>query len=244
MTSKKTLMVTGASSDIGMELIKECIADYDIIYAHYNGSHDRMSSLISMGGDRIVPVQADLSKVSELEKILMDIDNNGNYPSHFVHLAAPKTKTMQFHKLSWEEYGYNFDIQLRSAVVLLERLIPHMVKNKNGRIVFMLSAFVLGNIAPKYQSPYITAKYALMGLMKNLASEYAGRGITVNGVAPDMIETRFVSEVQPLIISQNAESSPLKRNIEISDVVPCIMNFLKDKSDAVTGQIIGVTGGR
>lgn len=68
--------------------------------------------------------------------------------------------------------------------------IPNMAKKKYGRIVFMLTSCTINN-PPKYQSSYVTVKYALLGLMKALAVEYADRGITVNGVSPDMMETKF-----------------------------------------------------
>ena len=126
--------------------------------------------------------------------------------------------------------------------MILQKFIPKMSKNKYGKIVFMLSAYLLG-VPPKFQSPYITIKYALYGLMRTLASEYASRGITVNGVSPDMIETRFLSEIQEVIIKKNAEQNPLGRNMTVKDVIPIIDYLLSDKAEAVTGQNIGITGG-
>ena len=82
--------------------------------------------------------------------------------------------------------------------MILQAFIPKMSKQNYGKIVFMLSAYLLG-IPPKFQSPYITVKYALLGLMRNLASEYAAKGIMVNAVSPDMMETKFLSELPELI---------------------------------------------
>lgn len=66
--------------------------------------------------------------------------------------------------------------------------------------------------------------------------------ITVNGVSPDMMETRFLSEIQELIIKKNAEQNPLGRNMTVKDVIPAIDYLLSDKAEAVTGQNIGITG--
>ncbi len=106
----------------------------------------------------------------------------------------------------------------------------------------MLTAYVIG-VPPKFQSPYITVKYGLLGLMRNLAAEYAGKGITVNGVSPDMIETKFLSQIPELIIEQNAKNTPMGRNLRVEEVVPTFEYLLSDGADLVTGQNIGVTGG-
>lgn len=106
----------------------------------------------------------------------------------------------------------------------------------------MLTAYIIG-IPSKFQSPYIIVKYALLGLMRNLASEYAAKKINVNAVSPDMMETKFLSELPELVLEQNAKNNPLGRNISIDEVIPTIEYLLSSASDIVTGQNIGVTGG-
>ena len=59
-----------------------------------------------------------------------------------------------------------------------------------------------------------------------------------------MMETKFLSEIQDLIIKKNAEQSPLSRNMTVKDVIPAINYLLSDKAEAVTAQNIGITGGR
>ena len=88
-----------------------------------------------------------------------------------------------------------------------------------------------------------TVKYALLGLMRNLASEYAAKGVMVNAVSPDMMETKFLSGLPELILEQNAKKNPLGRNIHVEEVTPTIEYLLSSASDIVTGQNIGVTGG-
>lgn len=117
-----------------------------------------------------------------------------------------------------------------------------MVKQKYGKIVLMLSAYLLG-VPPKFQGPYITVKYALLGLMRNLAAEYASKRIMVNAVSPDMMETKFLSDLPDLVKEQSAKNNPLGRNIYVNEVVPSIEYLLSDASDVITGQNIGVTGG-
>lgn len=100
------------------------------------------------------------------------------------------------------------------------------------------------NVPPKYLSPYVTVKYALLGLMKSLAAEYAEKGITVNGVSPDMMETRFLSEVSDIIVEKSAMTSPLGRNLTVQDAVPAFEYLLSDAAAAMTGQNLVISGGR
>lgn len=79
--------------------------------------------------------------------------------------------------------------------------------------------------------------------MRNLAVEYASKGITVNAVSPDMMETKFLSELPELIKEHSAKNNPLGRNIYVDEVGPTMEYLLSSGSDVVTGQNIGVTGG-
>lgn len=239
---KKILLVTGASSDVGSALIADVAQGYDFVWAHYCNSSGRIESLQEQYKEKILPIRADFSSEVSTAEMIRRIGETGKYPDHIVHLSAPKTINKKFHKFTWKEYQGGIDTSLRSIVMIAEAFFPQMAKQHYGRVVFMLTSYLLG-VPPKFQSPYITVKYALYGLMRNLAAEYADKGITVNAVSPDMIETRFLSDIPDLIIEQNAARSPLKRNLNVGDVIPAFRYLLSDEAEAVTGQNLGITGG-
>ena len=243
MHEKKVLLVTGASSDVGSELIRRVGQNYTKIWAHYKSSTDIIDELRTDLGEKLTPIQADFSDLESTSNLIQVINESGIIPDHIVHLSAQKARSLQFHKYTWESYQNEIDTSLRSITMILQAFIPRMTKNAYGKIVFILSAYLLG-VPPKFQSPYITIKYALLGLMHNLAAEYASKGITVNAVSPDMMETKFLSEIPELIKEQSAKDNPLGRNIYVDEVVPTIEYLLSSGSDIVTGQNIGVTGGR
>jgi 3-oxoacyl-[acyl-carrier protein] reductase len=118
-----------------------------------------------------------------------------------------------------------------------------MAKEKFGKIVFMLTSYTIAEPPQKYMTPYVTGKYALLGLMKLLAAEYAGNGITVNGVSPSMIDTFFGGGTNRLVVEQNAEKSPIRRNLVPADVIGVLEFLLSDGADCITGQNIAVTAG-
>ena len=85
-------------------------------------------------------------------------------------------------------------------------------------------------------------KPAVLILNKFLAAEYIEKGITVNAVSPDMMETGFIDNIPDLIKAQNAESSPIKRNLKVEDVIPTFKYLLSDGADTVYGQNIVIMG--
>lgn len=240
--NKKVLLVLGASSDIGMELIRQSADQFDYILAHFCHLNDQLQNLKSSLGDRLYLLNADFSKLNETQDLISKIKEIGLLPTHILHLPSPKLSYTKYQKIEWEAFTEGLDTSLRSAVLITQAFLPVMAKNKFGRVVIMLSSCTL-NTPPKYMASYVTVKYSLLGLINALSTEYADRGITINGISPDMIETKFLANIPELITQQNAMNAPKKRNLTITDVIPTIKFLLSDQSECITGQNIGITGG-
>ena len=238
----KVLLVTGASSDVGCALIRKVAANYKIIWSHYCHSKNLIDELKNELGDVIIPIQADFSNVESTQQLINTIIESGDMPDHIIHLSAPKTFNQRFHKCNWIDYQNNIDTSLRSIVMILKNLITSMSKQKYGKIIFMLTSYLTG-VPPKFQSPYVTIKYALFGLMKNLAAEYSSKGIAVNAISPDMMETKFLSNIPDIVIEQNANSLPIGRNIKVDEVVSAFEYLLSDNADAIMGHNLAIGGG-
>ena len=235
MESNDILLVTGASSDLGSSLIRDTYKNYKKIWAHYNSSADIVERLREELGDVICPIQADFSSFDSTLNMIETIRNSGELPNHIVHFSAQKYKLLQFRKCSWDDYQIELDTSLRSITMILNEFLPNMVKEHYGKVVIVLSSVTIGE-PPKFQSTYVTTKYALLGLMKSLSVEYADKGIIVNAVSPDMIETKFLSELPSLIIEQNAQK---RKNLIIEDVIPVIEELLSN-NNFVSGENIPI----
>lgn len=243
MNESRVLLILGASSDVGCELIKRNADKYDVILAHYCRSEERLRVLQKETGTKLHLLQADFTDGNSVGHMIEEISERKLCPTHIVHLSAPKFYNVKFAKSRWEQFEEEWQTSLRAIVEISQTFLPQMAKARFGRVVFMLTSCVCSN-PPKYLSPYVTAKYALLGLMKSLAVEYADKGITVNGVSPDMIETRFLSDIPELIVEKSALDSPIGRNLTVEDVVPVFEYLLSDEAAAITGQNIPITGGR
>ena len=235
----KTLLVIGASSEVGSALIARVAERYEVIWAHYRQWNDHLEALKGQFGDKIRFLQADLSSVPDTERMISDIKSADLVPDHIVHLTADKVFMQKFTKTKWESFDRAWTLSARSAVLLLQAFLPKMQKRKSGKILFMLSSATM-DTPPRCQAAYVTVKYAMLGLVKSLAAEYVDKGITVNGVSPDMIQTKFISEFPDLMVEQYASTRPRKRLLSVEEVVPTFAFLLSEEADGITGENIGI----
>lgn len=241
--NRKCLLVLGASSEIGCELINRIHKNYDIIVAHYCTSKEKLEILEKKLGKKLIPMQADFSSETDIRNMTERINLLNILPDHIVYLAAGKFRNIKFAKTSSSAFQNEMSLSVFALIQVLESFIALMVKRGSGKIVVMLSSCTL-NQPPKYISPYVVSKYGLLGLVKALASEYADKGITVNAVSPEMIETKFLSEIPDIIVQKNAQVMPIGRNLKVTDVVPTFEYLLSEGADCVTGQNLAVTAGK
>lgn len=237
------ILVIGASSDIGGEIIRTVAEPGVTIIAHYNEGLAKIHRLQTEVGGQIIPVKADLADETEVLQLIQQV--KATYPrlDKLVHLAAPRLVYTRFKDLDWNVFQHHIDIQLKSFVLILKEFLPVMATEKQGKIVLVLSSAVLG-MPPKALTAYTSAKYAVLGLMKALVAEYADKQITINAVSPSMTETAFLQNVHAKLVALNAENHPLKRNALPSDIGPLVKFLLSPGSDYINGANIPITGGQ
>ena len=243
MKDRKVLFVSGASSDIGVALIKHVAKEYETIIAHYNTTAKPLQALKEKLGDRLVMVQADFSSEHSVRCMVDTIKNMSIYPDHIVLLAASRLIVSQFRKTEKKVFEEDMTVSFYSAVEILKAFLPQMVKKRGGKVVFMLTSCTIGS-PEKFISSYVCSKYALLGLMKSLAVEYTEKGIMINAVSPDMINTKFLNDIPELIVKNNAEKSLVGRNLSVDDVVPTVAFLLSDGANIISGQNIGIQSER
>jgi 3-oxoacyl-[acyl-carrier protein] reductase len=237
-----TILVLGASSDMGGEIIKSIDDGDSLIFAHYHRNDEKIKKLQSEVRSQIVPICADLTQDKDIAALVTEIKTYCPHPDKIIHLPAPKLEFNRFKDIAWEHFQSEVDIELRSIFLVLKEFLPLMAKNRYGKIIFMLSSVCCG-MPPKALAPYTTSKYALLGLMKSLAVEFADKKITVNAVSPSMAETSFLSGVPDKLVEVAAAAHPLKRNAVPGDIAPMIKFLLSNEADYITGVNIPIAGG-
>ncbi|MDR3244150.1 MAG: SDR family oxidoreductase [Elusimicrobiota bacterium] len=244
--SKKILFVIGASSDMGMELIRKVYLKYDVIIAHYRQLSKQLEQLQEFCEDGVVSkislTQADLISEDETKNMISEICGRGLFPTHIVHFPFPKTDNSKFVKTDWSVFQDMWNIGFRSLTLIAQSFIPRMIKEGGGKIVVMLSK-ALNNAAPKYCAHYTSVKYAMWGLVKSLSVEYADKNINVNAISPGWVDTKYNSNQHTIVVERNLANSPLKKYMQSSDIIPTIEFLLSEKANSINGQNIFITGG-
>lgn len=225
---KKIYLITGASSDIGMEFIQR-VSRKDtkaLFYAHYRTMNGRLKSLKTGLGDRMELIQADLSAPDGTLRV---IDAVREVPTYILHLPAGRIEYRRFRQIEAGELQREMQIQVYSLLEIYKVLLPKMARAGYGRSVAVVTSYTSG-MPPKFLGMYITVKYALLGLVKSAAAEYMGKGILINALSPNMVETKFLQALDQRVVEMISQQSSIGRNLMVREVVTAIEFLLSDEN--------------
>lgn len=235
-------LITGATSDIGLELIKKVNCSGDKFLLQGFGDFSVLKNFCAENKIEAQFFDVNLSSTESTDAFISVLSSLNIVPTHFIHLPALRVINTKFKNFDVEHFALDMNVQVFSAVKICSLIMPKMAKNGFGRVLFMATSYILSN-PPKNTTAYIMAKNAVAGLMKSLATDYAGTGITVNAISPSMIETKFLSQTSHLIVEAAASQHPMKRNATVEDVVPAMVFLLSEEARFITGVNLPVTGG-
>lgn len=237
----RQVLVTGASKGIGQAVAIQLAQDGFNVVVHYMsdqaGAEQTQASIQQAGGNARL-LQFDISDREQCrEKIEADIAEYGAY--YGVVSNAGITRDTAFPAMMSDEWDSVIHTNLDSFYNVLHPCVMPMVQlRKGGRIVTMAS--VSGIIGNRGQTNYSAAKAGVIGATKSLALELAKRKITVNCVAPGLIDTGMVDEhVQEHALPQ----VPLRRMGKPEEVAGLVSYLMSDNAAYITRQVISVNGG-
>ena len=238
-----TYLITGATSDVGRALIERLLrAEPDsLVLAQGCGDLPKLDALCAAFAGRIKTYDADLSDRAKVDAFVQQLQD-APAPTHFVHLPALPVVNTKFKAFDQARFDLDMEIEIHSAVRILRAILPAMTKAKFGRVLFIQTSYTIG-CPPKNTAAYVMAKSAIGGLVKSLAVEYAKFGVTVNCVAPSMMETNFLKDTPDLIVQAAAADNPMGRNARPDDVVPAMAFLLSQEAGFITGATLPITGG-
>ncbi|MDD3428608.1 MAG: SDR family NAD(P)-dependent oxidoreductase [Oscillospiraceae bacterium] len=239
---QKVYLITGASSDVGIAFIRRVYKQGDIVIAQGAGDIGALQELANESQGAIHAYDVDLTSTDALDAFVKDIQANYPTPTHFVHLPALRVINTKFKNFDEARFALDMNVQVNSAVRLCKTFVPQMAKTRYGRVLFMLTSYLVG-VPPKNTAAYLMAKNAIAALAKSLAIDYASFGVTVNCVMPSMMETKFLADTSNLIVEASAADNPMKRNARVEDVIPAMEFLISDEAGFITGVTLPITGG-
>ncbi|MEV0580228.1 MULTISPECIES: SDR family NAD(P)-dependent oxidoreductase [unclassified Streptomyces] len=231
----RTAVVTGGASGIGRAIARRLTSDgMQVAVLDISPAEDGHA------------FTADVSDRAQVDKA-MDSVRESLGPIHVLVNAAGRDGFTRFAELSAEEWQRVVDINLNGVFHCAQAVLPDMVDAGWGRIVNISSSSA--HSGQPFMAHYVAAKSAVNGLTKSLALELGPKGITVNAVPPGFIDTPMLRSAEQRrrlggTVEDHIARTPVRRVGRPEDIAATCSFLISEEAGYITGQIIGVNGGR
>ena len=236
----KTALITGATGGIGSAIARALHSQGAevILSGTRQGSLDELAHELS---DRAHPIAADLSDKSSIDSLIKQISDISTDGVDIVINNAGIVRDNLLVRMKDEEWNQVLDINLFAGYKLTQGLMRGMMKRRWGRIIGISS--VVGATGNPGQANYAAAKAGMIGFSKALAQEVATRGITVNVIAPGMIQTAMTDDLNEEQSARLLSTIPLGRLGSPDEIAASVIYLASDEAAYVTGVTLHVNGG-
>jgi NAD(P)-dependent dehydrogenase (short-subunit alcohol dehydrogenase family) len=244
--SGRTAIVTGGASGIGAAISQRLAAGgaaVAIFDRNGDGAKDTAASIETDGGTAI-GVRADVADRADVDAGLAEVRARLGRPAILVN-SAGLSPPSPFLEITAEMWDHVLAVNLTGTFHCCQAILPGMLEEGWGRIVNISSSSVHSGV-PGLAS-YVAAKSGVVGLTKSLALEFAPRGITVNTIPPGFIDTPMLRQTTQsgfISVEQQVAKTPVRRIGQPEDVATACAFLVSEEAGYITGQVIGVNGGR
>lgn len=238
-----SVLVTGASKGIGRAIALRLARDGFSIIVHFNrdsaGAEHTLQQILGQGGQGRLLGFDIANRETTREALINDIEQHGAY--YGVVSNAGITRDAAFPALTEDEWDSVIHTNLDSFYNVIHPCIMPMIGLRRGGRIITLSS-VSGIMGNRGQVNYSAAKAGIIGATKALAIELAKRRITVNCIAPGLIDTGMQG-MEPQIIDEAMKIIPMKRMGQAEEVAGLVSYLMSDIAGYVTRQVISINGG-
>ncbi len=243
-TDTKIALVVGASGGIGLDTTKQLLDAGFSVLGHYNSNKSGLHALKQSleKPERLMLMQSDLTSDTGVAQLIETINRYTDRLDAFVYTSSPSIPNIDFQQLDWNDFTSQIKLHVEIPFLLTQKLESHLAHGKAG-VVFITTQSIEQPFTKL--THYTTAKAALQGLTKSLATDLASKKIRVNAVSPSIADTDLNADLPNKFKLLTAAKTPLKRLAAPNDIAQAIV-FLADssKSGFITGETIRINGGQ
>ncbi len=239
----KTAIVTGASGGIGQALSRALAAEGAHVLCNYSKNREKAEEAVSRirnEGGSAESYKADVKSLSEMEKMASYVVEKYERIDILVNNAGINRDNLIL-SMTEQEWREVLETNLFGAFNAVKSVTQQMMFQKSGRIINISS--VAGQKPGRGQANYAASKGALNAFTRAAAVEFAPKKITVNAVAPGVIETDMSAEVMRRAKEMVMNHIPLKRLGKSEEIAKTVVFLASDDASYITGQVICVDGG-
>lgn len=239
----RVAIVTGSARGIGKSIALKLAEENSALVINDVGdpspANEVVSQITSRGG-KAISVLADISKAEEAEKLLNTALSTWQRVDILVNNAGI-TRDQLLIRMSEEDWDQVMNVNLRGPFLCTRAALKPMLRQRSGRIINIASiAGIAGNAG---QANYSASKAGLIALTRSTAKEVASRGITVNAVAPGLIDSEMSRKLPENIRQELLKQVPMGYMGLPEDVASVVAFLASEKARYITGQVIKVDGG-
>lgn len=237
MTDKRIALVTGAARGIG-KAVAERLADegYLVVAADLDNDDGGLET----GAGRLVFQKTDIARETDVKALFAFIDRTFGRLDVLVNNAGIIRDNLIWN-MSADDFDAVLNVNLRGAWLMCREAAERMKAQKSGRIVNIASRAWLGN---RGQTNYSASKAGLIGLTRALALELGRYGVSVNAVAPGLIDTPMTRRLEPEVLQKLIEAQPTRAMGTPQDVARAVAFLAAAQTGFITGQTLYVDGGK
>lgn len=242
LLENKICLITGCAKGIGKAIAERFAADGAIVYANdlMEGEMDNWAEELSQKEKTsVIPLYFDICDFDAVKKAIIRIKKEQGR----IDVLANNAGIVTYEPLlliNFEKLRRMFEVNVLAMIHLIQMVSKLMTRQKSGSIINMAS--IVGVKGAKGQLAYSATKGAVVSITKSASKELAEFNVRVNAVAPGMVATeRFMNEIQGRF-EERLESVGMGRYADPKDIADAFSFFASDRSEYVTGQILGVEG--
>jgi len=239
--ANRIALVTGASRGIGRAIATRLAAQGATVVAAARGENakDAVDAITAAGGKAEVAT-VDVSDTAAIEALVSSTLAKHGRIDILVNNAGI-TKDQLMLRMKRDDWDSVLATNLTAAFALTQAVLKPMIRQKSGRIICISS--VVGQAGNAGQANYAASKAGLIGFAKSIAQEVASRNITVNVVAPGLIDTDMTRAITGSAHEEWASKIPLKRLGTPDDIAAAVCFLASDEAAYITGHVLAVNGG-